>query len=53
VVEPQDDQEELPQAALLPAPPGFPHLYVQLIQDAAGDPPAREESQGSSPTVQE
>jgi hypothetical protein len=28
VVEPQARSEELPQAAPVPAPPEFPHLYV-------------------------
>jgi hypothetical protein len=53
VVEPQAGPEELPQATLVPAPLGFPHLYMQLFQDVAKDPPVTEESQGSSPTVQE
>jgi hypothetical protein len=36
--------EVLPQAALAPALPRFPHLYVQLMQDIAEDPLVREES---------
>jgi hypothetical protein len=40
VIEPQAGLEELPYAAPTPAPapPGFPHLYEQLMQDIAKDP---------------
>jgi hypothetical protein len=63
VVKPQAGLEVLPQAALVPATPGFPHLYVQLMQNITKDPMMREESldpplmreesQSSSPTVQD
>jgi hypothetical protein len=42
-----------PQVAPVPALLGFPRLYVQLMQDVTDDPLAREESQGSSQTMQE
>jgi hypothetical protein len=44
VVKPQAGLEVLPQAALVPATPGFPHLYVQLMQNITKDPMMREES---------